>query len=149
MKCSLEKREELAHHGMSVVAWPRAIRHSKSAEWHSHLPSGTQPIGRTLMQFHVLLCSRVIFQDRLTLKKIFLIKLGHFDMSISLIFRNHHLHHCFQKLIKSSFFKLMNSCSKLVAFTYGSFIFQKKKKKSSSFVKKKKSLRFPKLMHSF
>ena len=139
MKCSLEKREELAHHGMSVVAWPRAIRHSKGAEWHSHLPSGTQPIGPTLMQFHVLLCSRVIFQDRLTLKKIFLIKLGHFDMSISLIFRNHHLHHCFQKLIKSSFFKTHEFMFQTSGIHLWLIHFPKKKKKNHHHLLKKKS----------
>ena len=31
VKHTLEKREELAHHGVSVMAWPSAIWHSKSA----------------------------------------------------------------------------------------------------------------------
>ena len=34
-KHALEKREELAHHGISIMTWPSAIQHSKSAEWHS------------------------------------------------------------------------------------------------------------------
>ena len=58
---ALEKCKELAHHGMNVMTWPSAIRHSKSAErhsksaeWHSSRASDTQPLHSTLMQFHAI-----------------------------------------------------------------------------------------------
>ena len=34
MKHALEKCEESAHHDVSVMTWPSAIRHSRSADWH-------------------------------------------------------------------------------------------------------------------
>ena len=99
--------------------------------------------------------SYIFFQDNLTLKKMSLVKLGHFDVPNSLIFKNHRFHHCFQKLIKSRIFpRLMNSYSKLGAFAHRSLTFKKKKKKKRDhrhhfFQKKKKSSsRFPK-NHAF
>jgi len=35
VKCALGDHEESAYHGVSVMVWLSAIRHSKSAEWHS------------------------------------------------------------------------------------------------------------------
>ena len=97
-----------------------------------HVPRGMQPLYHTLIQLHAILCSQAFFfKDCLTFKKIFFfgVKLRHSDMSNSLAFKNHHLHHYFQKLIKSSFFlRLMVLCSKLGAFAHGSFIFKKEKK---------------------
>ena len=77
--------------------------------------------------------SDIFFKDCLTFKKIFFlgVKLRHSDMSNSLAFKNHHLHHYFQKLIKSSFFlRLMVLCSKLGAFAHASFIFKELKNKN-------------------
>ena len=34
LKTHMEKHEELAHHGVSVMIWPSAIRHSRSADQH-------------------------------------------------------------------------------------------------------------------
>ena len=44
------------------------------------------------MQFRAL---ELFLKDFLTFKKIFLVKLRHSDISNSLVFKNHHLHHCF------------------------------------------------------
>ena len=121
MKHTLENRTESAHHGVSVVAWPSAIRHSKSAnshfksaerhsksaKWHS---SYAKWHAAPPLYIRAIPCnfafSNNFFKDRLTLIKIFFfwVKLRHSDVSNSLVFKNHHLHHCFQKLIKSSFF---------------------------------------------
>ena len=68
------------------------------AKWHATPRSYSHAIPCTF----VFSCN---FSRPFDTQKDFLIKLGHFDMSISLIFRNHHLHHCFKKLIKSSFFE--------------------------------------------
>ena len=72
-------------------------------------------------------------------QKDFLIKLGHFDMSISLIFRNHHLHHCFKKLIKSSFFKTREFMFQTSGILLWLIHFPKKKKNHHHHLLKKKS----------
>ena len=74
-----------------------------------YAPHGTQSLNPTLMQFHASLRSCVIFYfffKSFDTQNIFLIKLGHFDVFNSLVFKNHPVHHYFQKWIKSSFFKI-------------------------------------------
>ena len=114
-------------------------QHSKSAEWHSSCAMWhpLQPLHIYAISSNFVLLD--IFLRLLNIQKVFffffLAKLRHFDVSNSLVFKNHHLHHCFQKLIKSSFFlRLIDLCSKLEAFTHASFIFKELKK--SSFHKK-------------
>ena len=73
-------------------------------------------------------------------------------MSNSLVFKNHHLHPCSKKLIKSSFFlRLMDLCSKLGAFAHASFIFKELKNKNRYllFIKKSSLSRFPKIVLFF
>ena len=97
------------------MAWPSAIRHSKSAnrhfqsaewrsksaEWHF---SCAKWQAAPPSYFHATLHSQTFFQAHLTLKKFFFqVKLGHSNMPNSFVLKNHHLHHCFQKQVKSSF----------------------------------------------
>ena len=71
------------------------------------LPNGTQPLSPTLMQFHAVSRSHVIFFRSFDTQKVFfIIKLRHSDKSNTHLFsKNHHLHHCSQKVINSSFLK--------------------------------------------
>ena len=89
------------------------------------------------MQFRA---PRHFFKDFLTFKKFFWVKLRHSDVSNSLAFKNHHLHHCFQKLIKSSFFFFKTHSFMFQTRGIRPWLshFQKRKKKSSSSVQKKK-----------
>ena len=115
---------------MRTAVWPNAIQHSKSVEWHF---SCAKWHVAPLSNIHAILCdfvfSDIFFKDQLTFKKILFFSFGSNEgilMCLTHLFsRNHHLHHCFQKLIKSSFLRLMNSCSKLGAFAHGSFILKK------------------------
>ena len=50
-KKRIQKCEESAHHGVSIVLRPSAIQHSKSVERHSQAPNGPQPYQRSFMQF--------------------------------------------------------------------------------------------------
>ena len=117
----------------------RCIWHFQGAEWHSKIAKwhSSCAMWHPLQPLHIYAISSNfvlldIFLRLLNIQKVFfffLAKLRHFDVSNSLVFKNHHLHHCFQKLIKSSFFlRLMVLCSKLGAFAHGSFIFKKEKK---------------------
>ena len=93
VKHALEKRTESTYHGMSVVAWPGAIwhsksvdRHSKSAEWHS---SRTKWHVGPPSYIHAIPCSRNFFLRLINIQKdfLFLIKLRHSNVSNSLVFK--------------------------------------------------------------
>ena len=65
VKHALENRKESAHHGVSVVAWPSVIQHSKSAnqhsksaerhfscaKWHTTPPSNTHACNSAFLDF--------------------------------------------------------------------------------------------------
>ena len=104
------------------------------------LPSGTQPLSPTLMQFHAVSCSHVIFFRSFDTQKVFfIIKLRHSDKSNTHLFsKNHHLHHCSQKVINSSFLKTHGFMFQTRGIRPCLVHFQKKKKKPLSFKKKKK-----------
>ena len=78
-------------------------------------------------KFHVILCSRTFFLGSINVQKdFFLVKLRHSDVSDSPIFKKSSLASLFSKIDQIKFFsRLVNSCSKLREFAYGSFIFKK------------------------
>ena len=66
-KHALESRKESAYHGVSVVTWPSAIQHSKSAkrhsksvEWHS---SCAKWHAAPLSNIHAILHSQTFFLE--------------------------------------------------------------------------------------
>ena len=95
------------------------------------LPSGTQPLSPTLMQFHAVSCSHVIFFRSFDTQKVFfIIKLRHSDKSNTHLFsKNHHLHHCSQKVINSSFLKTHGFMFQTRGIHPCFMHFQKKKKR--------------------
>ena len=92
---------------MSVMVWLSAIRHSKSAEWHSSvdkwhvaLQSYTYAIPCSFM----FSCNFLRSFD--TQKDLFFNQTETFRQVQHTCFqKNHHLHHCSQKVINSSFLK--------------------------------------------
>ena len=80
----MKNHAKLAHHGMNVMAWPGAIRHSKSverhsksAEWHSSHVARSPP-----SNIHAIPCKFCVLGhfciDHLTFKNIFLGQNGAF-----------------------------------------------------------------------
>ena len=60
-KCALGDHEESAHHGVSIMVWSVQLSTlevsndtPKVPNGTLQLPSGPQPLGPTLMQFHVI-----------------------------------------------------------------------------------------------
>ena len=93
VKHTLEKREESAHQGVSFMAWPSAIRHSKSAEQHS---SNAKRHTASPSLIHAILRSWTFFKGSSNTQIfVFLVKLGHLDMPNLSVFKNHQLHHYF------------------------------------------------------
>ena len=141
VKRTVEKREESAHHGMSIAACLGAIWLSKSVEWHSSRAKWhTAPPS----YIHAIPCNFAlsdIFLRLINIQKknsffFFGVKLRHSNVSNSPIFKKSSLISLFSKIDQIKFFLgLMDLCSKLGAFAHASFIF--KKSPSSSFQKKK------------